>query len=107
MSKTSDRYASSWQKRFADWMKSESSPLDREVENDLSKGSDASAQEKERAAYDAQEAQRRERHESDLRSEQALYARLHLWSTTRGAKIVSALYRLLALCIGAGIIFYL
>ncbi len=102
--KTSDKYSRSWQKRFLDWMRGGDDPLDDVLQSDLTVGSDQQAIGREQAAYDEREEMRRRRYQDDIRNEQSLYERYRQWSETKGAKIISRVYRVVALLIGAGII---
>lgn len=83
------------------------SMLDETMEKDLEKGSDKLAQDREKAAYEAQEKRLQERHDAALQDEHALYERIHHWSRTAGAHHINALYRVLAVLLCTAIIFCL
>lgn len=102
--KTASNYERSWQKRFLDWMRGGDDSLDQAMRDDLAEGSDAQAPGREQAAYEERERQRQQRYQDDVKNEQSLYERYHQWSENKGAKIISHIYRFVALLIGAGII---
>ena len=87
----------SLKQRFAAWLENVSM-LDDAMEKDLAKGSDQKAQENEKAAYDAWEMRQKNRHDTAVQEEHAVYEKIHRWSMTGGAKMATWLYRLF--CIG-------
>lgn len=98
-------YQTSWQRRFLLWMAGEGSPLDAH----MAEGMRGEALAHGEAERDLEEAERRraQRYESDRRAERAAYEKLHAWSETRGKRVVSGLYSVLAVAICALIIHFL
>ncbi len=102
--KTANNYDRSWQKRFLDWMRGGDQSLDQAMQDDLAVGGDAQAQRREQEAYEEREKQREQRHLDAITNEKTILERFQQWSENKGAKIVSRVYRVVALLIGAGII---
>ncbi len=99
MSRISDKYASSWQKRFADWMRDGWDGLDSAFAGDETPRTEKqSSEETDRFTRKALEDRARQRD---------VYSRLHLWSVTTGARRIHILYVALALCTCIAIIFFL
>lgn len=105
MSRVRSDYAKSWQGRFARWMRGEENPLDEHIAQSMRAGHPPEG-EIERA-LEVRERRRAERYEADRKAERAAFERLHAWSETRGKRVVSGLYSVLAVVICALIIYFL
>ena len=91
-------------KRLNAWMMDDDGPLDKELGDTLVQPSprDVSPEQFARAEAEAE----RRRHEL-LMEETSRYTRLHEWSLTRGLKLITRLYRALAVVVLAFIIYFL
>lgn len=99
MAKIRPDYENSWWPRFKRWLAGGSGELDEQMQEDVSADAEV---------YAALPAENNDRFEEmraqALQEEQATYDRLHTWSTTRGQKWLTRLYRLLAAVICVGVI---
>ncbi len=99
MGRISDKYDSSWQKKFADWMKNGWDGLD----NAMTREDDAP-----QSAPGSAETDRFTRKVREDRARQKdVYSRLHQWSVTTGARRIRAVYVILSVFTCAAIIFFL
>ncbi len=105
MSKIRRDYEQSRAARFLRWLAgAPSDGLDRHMEDALAKDD---AQTTEQDEHALRELRRARRHQEDIERERAAHERVHAYATTRGAKLVDNLYRLLALLIAGSIIYFL
>ncbi len=99
MSRISDKYDTSWQKKFSDWMKNGWDGLDSAFSRDEEPAPPPS---------DERETDRFTRKvREDMARQRDVYSRLHLWSVTTGARRIHVLYVVLSVCTCAAIIFFL
>jgi multicomponent Na+:H+ antiporter subunit B len=103
MARLRDNYERSLYARFRRWLSGGQDALDRDLTGSLSEKAAPNAahtnaahleREKEWEAYDS----------SEQEKEQQAYDRIHLWSKTRGSKLMKWLYAVLAVVIGLSII---
>ena len=99
MSKISDKYASSLQKKFSDWMRGDWGGLDRALAEEADPPEPLTD-----AGRDDMFTLKVREDETRLRD---VYSRLHLWSVTTGARRIHGLYVILSVCTCAAIIFFL
>ncbi len=105
MAKLRDNYETSLWARFLRWMKSGSKGLERSMIRALEEEAEPSQHSE--AEQLALEKAREEREMQDHERERAIQERLHLWSKTRGARLMTFAYRLAAVVICLAVIFVL
>lgn len=95
MARIRDDYENSWFPRLLRWLQGGSDALDAALTQELTDKSEG--QERTAEELRAQEEGYQRRRQQRLEEEQSLYSAVHRWSRTRGARLMTWLYRLLAL----------
>ena len=105
MAKLRNNYESSRWARFLRWMKGGSDALEKQMIQSLQAQAEPHLISPQEMAQ--REREMEERHRRDLESERLFYEKLHRWGRTRGTRITTAIYRLVAAAICVGVIWAL
>lgn len=106
MAKIRNDYEHSWWPRLLQWLEDGSTRLDDELTDEMDESREGHLLPSAEEAIQA-EAKREERLRKNFEDEQAMYDHAHQWSRTKGAKIATWAYRIMAVVICVSIIWVL
>ncbi|MGN0777869.1 MAG: hydrogen gas-evolving membrane-bound hydrogenase subunit E [Aristaeellaceae bacterium] len=107
MARIRNDYENSWFPRLQRWLKGGSTRLDEQLQKELVDQTRGYTREHIEALVQEQENRTQQRLQQQLEHEQSMYEHVRQWSQTKGAKLVTWSYRILAVLICVSIIWVL